>query len=107
MVEPVRRMKPRISSSVACSAPGISSPAIQGAMARVASGIAEAAAAQPADGKALGVLAERVQTYAALVEQARSNNRLGLPVGAQYLTQASAGLRSDAIPIVTQVVQTN
>ena len=79
----------------------------EGAMARVARGIAEAAAAQPADGKALGVLAERVQTYAALVEQARSNNRLGLPVGAQYLTQASAGLRSDAIPIVTQVVQTN
>src|SRR6478609_1012977 len=79
----------------------------EGAMARVARGIAEAAAAQPADGKALGVLAERVQTYAALVEQARSNNRLGLPVGAQYLTQASAGLRADAIPIVTQVVKAN
>ncbi|GGM94975.1 hypothetical protein GCM10009721_21580 [Terrabacter tumescens] len=79
----------------------------EAAMSRVASGIATAAAAQPADGKALGVLAERVQTYAALVEQARSNNRLGLPVGAQYLTQASAGLRADAIPIVTQVVKAN
>ncbi|GAA2741748.1 hypothetical protein GCM10009868_08950 [Terrabacter aerolatus] len=79
----------------------------EGAMARVASGIAKAAAAQPADGNALGVLSERVQTYAALVEQARSNNRLGLPVGAQYLTQASAGLRSDAIPIVEQVVKAN
>jgi hypothetical protein len=79
----------------------------EGAMARVASGIAAAAAAQPADGKALGVLAERVQTYAALVEQARSNNRLGLPVGAQYLTQASTGLRADAIPIVAQVVKAN
>ncbi|MEW1954463.1 hypothetical protein [Terrabacter sp. NPDC080008] len=79
----------------------------QAAMARVASGIAEAAAAQPADGKALGALADRVQTYAALVEQARANNRLGLPVGAQYLTQASAGLRADAIPIVEKIVQAN
>ncbi|GAA2490855.1 hypothetical protein [Terrabacter carboxydivorans] len=79
----------------------------EGAMARVASGIARAAAAQPADGTALGALSERVQTYAALVEQARSNNRLGLPVGAQYLTQASAGLRADAIPIVVQVVKAN
>ena len=79
----------------------------EAAMGRVASGLAQAAAAQPADGKALGVLAQRVQTYAALVEQARANTRVGLPVGAQYLTQASAGLRSDAIPIVDQVVQAN
>src|SRR6478609_3487281 len=90
---------------------GLESPesraSYEGAMGRVAAGIAEAAAAQPADGHALGVLSQRVQTYAALVEQARSNNRLGLPVGAQYLTQASAGLRADAIPIVTQVVKAN
>jgi len=79
----------------------------EAAMARVASGIAKAAAAQPADGAVLGALGEKVQTYAALVEQARTNNRLGLPVGAQYLTQASAGLRSDAIPIVEQVVKAN
>ncbi|MBC9822439.1 hypothetical protein [Terrabacter sp. MAHUQ-38] len=79
----------------------------QDAMSRVASGLAEAAAAQPADGKALGQLSIHVQTYAALVEQARSNNRLGLPVGAQYLKQASAGLRSEAIPIIAQVVESN
>ncbi|HET7800210.1 MAG TPA: hypothetical protein VFL38_07300, partial [Humibacillus xanthopallidus] len=60
----------------------------QDAMSRVATGVAEAAAAQPADGAALGALSQQVQTYAALVEQARTNNRLGLPVGAQYLTQA-------------------
>ncbi|EWT03640.1 hypothetical protein N865_09350 [Intrasporangium oryzae NRRL B-24470] len=76
-------------------------------MASVATTIAEAAAAQPADGTALGALSADVQTYAALVEQARSNNRQGLPVGAQYLKQASAGLRSDAIPIVTQIVASN
>ena len=75
-------------------------PATRAPSRGVAAGIAEAAAAQPADGNALGALDQRVQTYAALVEQARSNNRLGLPVGAQYLTQASAGLRADALPIV-------
>ena len=79
----------------------------QQAMSRVASGIAQAAAAQPADGTALGALSQQVQTYTALVEQARTNNRLGLPVGAQYLTQASAGLRADAIPITTAIVDTN
>ena len=79
----------------------------QDAMSRAAAGVAEAAAAQPADGTALGALSQQVQTYAALVEQARTNNRLGLPVGAQYLTQASAGLRADAIPIITAVVDAN
>jgi hypothetical protein len=77
------------------------------AMGRVATSLSKAAAAQPADGNALGALSLQVQSYAALVEQARSNNRLGLPVGAQYLTQASAGLRSDAIPIVAQIVKAN
>lgn len=77
------------------------------ALSRVATSLAKAAAAQPADGNALGALSVKVQAYAALVEQARSNNRLGLPVGAQYLTQASAGLRSDAIPIVAQIVKAN
>lgn len=69
--------------------------------------IAEAAAAQPADGRALGALADRVRAYATLVEQARANNRLGLPVGAQYLKEASAGLRADAIPIVQTITRAN
>ncbi len=77
------------------------------AMADVAEGIAKAAAAQPADGDALAALSVKVQTYATLVEQARSNNRLGKPVGATYLTQASAGLRSDAIPIIEAIVTAN
>ncbi|MCU1536215.1 MAG: hypothetical protein JWP82_566, partial [Humibacillus sp.] len=79
----------------------------EAAMGRVATGVAAAAAAQPADGAALGALSQQVQTYAALVEQARTNNRLGLPVGAQYLTQASAGLRADAIPTIEAVVSAN
>ncbi|MDN5795914.1 MAG: hypothetical protein L0H79_09215 [Intrasporangium sp.] len=77
------------------------------AMTSVAQGITQAAAAQPADADALAALAVKVQSYATLVEQARSNNRLGLPVGATYLTQASAGLRSDAIPILDAIVKSN
>jgi hypothetical protein len=77
------------------------------AMASVARNIAAGAADQPADAKALGALAEQVQNYAALVEQARSNNRLGLPVGARYLTEASASLRASAIPVVAEVVKAN
>ena len=77
------------------------------AMAAVARNIAAGAADQPADANALGTLAEKVQDYAALVEQARSNNRLGLPVGARYLTEASSSLRASAIPVVAEIVKAN
>ncbi len=87
--------------------PPASRQAYEGAMASVARGIAQGAAAQPADAEALGLLSTQVQQYAALVEQARTNNRSGLPLGAQYLKQASAGLRSDAIPTVSAVVSAN
>ncbi len=81
--------------------------AYDAAMSRVAHSLAAAASAQPADGQALGALSAEVQKYVALVEQARSNNRLGLPVGAQYLKQASAGLRADAIPILNVITKAN
>ena len=77
------------------------------AMAAVARNIAAGSAAQPADAKALGTLAEKVQDYGALVEQARSNNRLGLPRRARYLTEASSSLRASAIPVVAQIVEAN
>src|SRR5690242_1592045 len=44
------------------------------AMGAVAKALSEAAAAQPADGEALGALSQQVQTYVGLVEQARANN---------------------------------
>lgn len=69
--------------------------------------IAEAARAQPADGPALGALNKSVLTYASLVEQARATNRQALPVGAQYLRVASAGLRSDSLPILDALVRAN
>ena len=69
--------------------------------------IAEAAQAQPADGAALSALNDEVVRYASTVEQARANNRQGLPVGAQYLRIASAELRGVALPILTTLVDAN
>jgi hypothetical protein len=76
-------------------------------MDRVAKGIAAAADAQPADSDALGVLNGKVQTYASTVEQARVYNRQLQPVGATYLSNASATLRSDILPIVKNLVDAN
>jgi hypothetical protein len=69
--------------------------------------VADAAEAQPADREALSALNQLVVEYAATVEQARANNRQGLPVGAQYLRDASAQLRAEALPIMDNLVQAN
>jgi len=69
--------------------------------------IAEAAKSQPADGPALGALNEALLTYASEIEQARANNRQALPIGAQYLKNASAGLRADALPPLRSLVNAN
>lgn len=69
--------------------------------------IAEAARAQPADAAALAVLNTQVLDYTAAIEQARANNRQGLPVGAQYLRLASAQLRSSALPVLDELVAAN
>lgn len=69
--------------------------------------IVEAAEAQPADAAALSALNQQVVSYAATIEQARANNRQGLPVGAQYLRNASAELRSTALPILDNLVSSN
>jgi hypothetical protein len=90
---------------------GIEDPAkradYDASMDRVAKGVAAAAQAQPADSDALGVLNGKVQTYASTVEQARVTNRQGLPVGATYLSNASATLRADILPIVKALVDAN
>ncbi|MGD7706608.1 hypothetical protein [Microlunatus sp. Y2014] len=69
--------------------------------------ITEAAAAQPADAAALGVLNEAVTAYAADMEQARANNRQGYPVGAAYLAEASRQLRATALPTLDNLVAAN
>ncbi|MEO6411382.1 MAG: hypothetical protein ABIO48_02240 [Pedococcus sp.] len=69
--------------------------------------IAEGAQHQPADGAALGALNQLLVTYTSEIERARSNNRQALPVGAQYLKDASANLRTDALPILKNLVDAN
>jgi hypothetical protein len=77
------------------------------AMSSTSALIADAAQAQPADGAALSALNQQVLSYTGAIEQARANNRQGLPVGAQYLRNASAQLRSDALPILDNLVSGN
>ncbi|MFL6028039.1 MAG: hypothetical protein ACJ72K_13960 [Friedmanniella sp.] len=69
--------------------------------------IAQAARAQPADAAALAVLNQQVLDYDGAVEQARANNRQGFPVGAQYLRLASGQLRSQALPVLDELVAAN
>jgi hypothetical protein len=69
--------------------------------------IADAAQHQPADGPALGALNEVLVAYTSEVEQARANNRQALPVGAQYLRNASATLRSEALPLLANLGAAN
>jgi hypothetical protein len=77
------------------------------AMSSTSSLIVEASQAQPADAAALSALNQQIVSYAATIEQARANNRQGLPVGAQYLRNASADLRSTALPILDNLVSSN
>ncbi|NTW42491.1 MAG: hypothetical protein HGA44_21890, partial [Cellulomonadaceae bacterium] len=69
--------------------------------------IAYAARAQPADGTVLAALNTSIQQYTAEVERARAANRQALPLGAQYLRNASAGLRADALPELAALTQAN
>ncbi|HSO64609.1 MAG TPA: hypothetical protein VLQ78_05855 [Ornithinibacter sp.] len=69
--------------------------------------VAQAAQNQPADGNALGALNQSLIAYTSQVEQARANNRQALPIGAQYLKGASADLRADALPLLTNLSEAN
>lgn len=69
--------------------------------------ITDAARSQPADNAALAELNTALVNYSGLVEQARANNRQGLPVGAQYLRDASSGLRLTALPLLENLVTAN
>lgn len=71
--------------------------------------ITEAADAQPADRDVLDDLNVAVSDYATAVAQARANNRLGHPIGAEYLSGASAQLDGDAgaLKILDQLVAAN
>lgn len=77
------------------------------AMATVTDRITRAAEAQPADGTVLAQLNTTVMAYANGVELARAANRQGLPVGSQYLRNASADLRADALPALAALIDAN
>jgi hypothetical protein len=55
--------------------------------------------------KDVQLLNAQIPTYAGLVETARANNRLGYPVGAAYLRQASTLMRSQILPAANRVYQ--
>lgn len=69
--------------------------------------IADASRAQEADLEVLRDLNVEVTRYATAVAQARANNRLGYPIGAEYLNGASTRLRAEAIPILDALVAAN
>lgn len=69
--------------------------------------VAFAARAQPADGVVLAALNTSIQRYTSEIERARAANRQALPLGAQYLRNASAGLRADALPQLAALTQAN
>jgi hypothetical protein len=59
---------------------------------------ATAAAGGQGQGARLTVLSTELPVYTGLVETARADNRLGLPVGAAYLAEASELMRSRLLP---------
>ncbi|WP_193610233.1 hypothetical protein [Nocardioides lijunqiniae] len=69
--------------------------------------ITDAADAQPADRKVLADLNTEVAAYATAITQARDNNRQGFPIGSNYLQQAGAELRADAVPILQGLSDAN
>jgi hypothetical protein len=81
--------------------------AYDSALEEVSGLITAAADAQPADREALAVLNTQVLRYAEQMQQARANNRQGLPVGAQYLREASAALRAETLPVLDALVAAN
>ncbi len=69
--------------------------------------VADAAEAQPADRKALAALNVEVTEYTTGVAQGRDNNRQNFPIGAEYLSTASANLRAGALPILDELIKAN
>jgi hypothetical protein len=64
---------------------------------------ATAAAGQSAAGSQLAILSADLPVYAGLVETARAYNRLGLPLGAAYLREASGLMRSRLLPAAREL----
>jgi hypothetical protein len=57
----------------------------------------------PAAEQQVDTLAQQVPAYTGLVETARANNRLGLPIGSAYLREASTLMRSKLLPAAQEL----
>lgn len=55
--------------------------------------------------KQVDTLGQQLPVYTGLVETARTNNRLGLPIGAAYLREASTLMRSKILPAAEELYQ--
>ncbi len=73
------------------------------ALAQVTAG---ASATSTKSAQRLDVLATELPVYTGLVETARTNNRLGYPVGAAYLREASGLMRATLLPAAQDVYST-
>jgi hypothetical protein len=67
--------------------------------------LADAAAHNADDAAVLATVNDVMTRYTGLVESARANNRLGYPLGAAYLRQATGLLRSEALPPLANLGQ--
>jgi hypothetical protein len=71
------------------------------AMAKAASDVGGIAEAE----KQIDTLGQQLPVYTGLVETARTNNRLGLPIGTAYLREASTLMRTKILPAAEQLYQ--
>ena len=55
---------------------------------------------------ALGTIANQLPIYSGLIETARANNRLGFPIGAAYVRQASLLMTSQMLPAADRLYRT-
>ena len=81
---------------------GLEPPAARSAyengIAAASTTLATASGVNSDDAAVLAKVNDVVTRYTGLVESARANNRLGFPLGAAYLRQATNLLRTDALP---------
>jgi hypothetical protein len=86
--------------------PPASRRAYETGIAAASRSLSQAASANPADAIVLSEVNAVLSRYTGLVESARSNNRLGYPIGAAYLRQATDLLRTNALPGLASLERT-
>ncbi|WP_312018584.1 hypothetical protein [Streptomyces sp. I05A-00742] len=63
------------------------------------------AGGSPAEGEQIATLNKQLPVYTGLVEQARANNRQGLPLGGAYLRYASDRMHNDLLPAARRLYE--